>query len=335
MRDAQLWNPWDRGAPNLYEIEFVTLAPHASAGVASAEGAKQSPSSSEIASSHKTLLAMTDQVLDSLTETFGIRSFELAHTATSREPWQFIVNGQSEFLRGANWVPLDAIPGRLTRVDYAARLQQARDANINFLRVWGGGLREKRAFYDLCDELGILVWQEFPFAGAVLDRFPRNDAHLQFVRNECGEIVRALRNHPSLVVWCGGNELSVTGNRAIVETLREVVATHDNTRPFKPASPYRDESHNWRVWHRFANLRDYRKDATPFLSEFGLQSLPNLESLKKFLPDDAPPAMLEYHHAAVEKVGAICAEPSLRVPKARSNPHSAHDDCFVAERSSQ
>ena len=278
LQDTRLWNPWDRGEPNLYELEvsLVSLSSH--------------------------------EFLDSFTTTFGIRNFGLVrtpHAPITNEPWQFVINGQREFLRGANWAPLDAIPGRLTRADYAARLKQARDANINFLRVWGGGLREKRAFYDLCDELGILVWQEFPFAGTLLDRFPSNRAFLNFARDECGDIVRALRNHPSLVVWCGGNEFSPRGNPAIVKKIRAVVKDKDDTRPFKPASPYRDESHNWRVWHQSANLRDYRDDSTPFLSEFGLQALPNLESLGKFLPKDAlsaPHALWKYHRAELKKL---------------------------------
>jgi beta-mannosidase len=303
LNDARLWHPWDRGEPNLYELHIVI-----------ASEAKQSPiRDSEIAS--RTSLAMTEDVLDSFTTTFGIREFELVRAEgapSNAEPWQFVINGTREFLRGANWVPLDAIPARLTRADYAARLQQARDANINFLRVWGGGLREKRAFYDLCDELGILVWHEFPFSGTLLDHFPRDRAFLDFARGECAAIVRALRNHPSLVVWCGGNEFSPSRNRAIVEMLRAVVAEHDGTRPFKPASPYRDESHNWRVWHRYANLRDYRKDTTPFLSEFGLQSLPDLESLAKFLPADAltaPHALWVYHRAELKKLKRYAQSP--------------------------
>lgn len=318
VHDARLWNPWDRGEPNLYELETVIASPSPSLRINSAT--KQSPiRDSEIAS--RTSLAMTEDVLDSFTTTFGIREFELARVKGAppdAEPWQFVINGAREFLRGANWVPLDAIPARLTRADYAARLQQARDANINFLRVWGGGLREKRAFYDLCDELGILVWQEFPFSGTLLDHFPRDRAFLEFARGECAAIVRALRNHPSLVVWCGGNEFSPSRNRAIVEMLRAVVAEHDGTRPFKPASPYRDESHNWRVWHRRANVRDYRKDATPFLSEFGLQSVPNLESLQKFLPADAltaPNALWVYHRAELEKLERYAQSPI-------SNPQS-------------
>ncbi|MCX7839963.1 MAG: hypothetical protein N2559_10995, partial [Anaerolineae bacterium] len=102
------------------------------------------------------------------------------------------------------------------------------------------------------------------------------------------------------------------------EMLRAVVTEHDGTRPFKPASPYRDESHNWRVWHRRANLRDYRQDTTPFLSEFGLQSVPNLESLQKFLPADAltaPNALWVYHRAELKKLERYAQSPI-------SNPQS-------------
>jgi beta-mannosidase len=311
LSNPQLWNPWDRGEPNLYEAEIVIHPPLSKTGEGWGGGG-----------------------LDSLTTTFGIRSFKLAHVPgipPRSEPWTFVVNGEHEFLRGANWVPMDAIPAQLTREDYAARLNQVRDANINFLRVWGGGLREKQAFYDLCDEMGILVWQEFPFAGAVLDRFPTSREFLNLVREECGAIVRELRNHPSIVVWCGGNEFNTRGNQAIVKTLRQVCKTEDGTRPFKPASPYKNESHNWSVWHRFANLRDYRDDTSPFLSEFGLQSMPNLESLKKFLPDEAlqsPHPLWEYHHAELKKLGRYAQPASVeyRVPSselAHTTQHSA------------
>ncbi len=303
---VRLWNPWDRGEPNVYALQVQILSPRSS------------------------------EPLDTLDETFGVRAFELTRAegaSPNAEPWQFVVNGAREFVRGANWVPLDAMPGRLTRADYAARLQQARDANINFLRVWGGGLREKRAFYDLCDEVGILVWQEFPFAGAILDRFPRDRAFLAFVRAECGDIVRALRNHPSLVVWCGGNEFNTRGNAAIVKTLRAVVKDKDATRPFKPASPYRDESHNWRVWHRLANLRDYRDDTTPFLSEFGLQAMPHRASLEKFLPADAlqaPHPLWEYHHAELKKLRRY-ARPFSN-PCAQSSPSNLREFIGATQR---
>jgi beta-mannosidase len=274
LQNAREWNPWDRGDPNLYEMDIK-------------------------------IKNESNQQLDSLSTTFGIRSVEFRRDENQQEPWTVIINRNREFIRGANWVPLDAIPGRLKSADYAARLKQARDANVNLLRVWGGGLREKRAFYDLCDELGFLVWQEFPFAGAILDRFPRDGKFLKFVDEECTAIVRKLRNHPALVVWCGGNEFNTRGNRAIVETLKNVVNHEDGTRPFKPASPHRDESHNWRVWHHNANVRDYKNEKSPFLSEFGLQSVPKIESLEKFIPHNAlfpPNALWEYHHSELKKM---------------------------------
>ncbi len=291
ISDARQWNPWDRGEPHLYEIRV---------DLSSASG----------------------EELDSIATTFGIRSFELAVSPGepwNAEPWTFVINGRREFLRGANWVPLDAMPGRLTRDDYASRLKQVRGANVNFLRVWGGGLREKRAFYDLCDEMGILVWQEFPFAGAILDRFPTDRAFLDLARAEASAIVRELRNHPSLMVWCGGNEFNTRGNRAVVQELEAAVEGEDGTRPFRPASPSHDESHYWRVWHRMANLVDYRKDQTPFLSEFGLQAVPDLKSLRRFLPENdlfPPNALWVYHKAEVNKLERY-ARPALGGKPAR------------------
>ena len=275
LQDARVWNPWDRGEPNLYEIQ-VQLFPLSS-----------------------------PEFLDSFSTSFGIRSFELAALAPHAEPWTFVINGKREFIRGANWVPIDAIPGRVTREDYAELLHHARAANINLLRVWGGGLREKRAFYDLCDEMGILVWQEFPFSGNLLTRFPRNADYLRLVRRECAAIVYALRNHPALVLWCGGNEFSPSRNAHLVNTLREIVATRDSTRPFKPASPSPGESHNWRVWHGYFNTRDYRKDKAVFFGEFGLQAPPSPEALAHFIPRDAlwPPGKTwEYHNAEIDKL---------------------------------
>ncbi len=276
LRQARLWNPWDRGEPNLYELELS--------------------------------LVYKSGELDSAVTTFGLRSIELApNPGAPREepPWTFVVNGHPEFIRGANWVPADALPGRLGREDYGALLQFARAANINLLRVWGGGLREKRAFYDLCDENGILVWQDFPFSVAPLDHFPRDAEFLALVRAECGDIIRALRNHPSLALWCGGNEFNPRANRHLVNTLRALVAEQDGTRPFKPGSPSRGERHNWRVWHGFANTRDYRKDDAGFFGEFGLQAPPDSAVLARFIPQEQlwqPGEAWVYHNAELEKL---------------------------------
>jgi beta-mannosidase len=285
IENPRLWQPWERGFPHLYEIK-VDIYP----------ADLSDPSS-----------------LDSLVTTFGLRTIELIPNdgaPSNAPPWTFVINGQPLFIRGANWVPVDALPGRARREDYAQLLGLAKEAGINMLRVWGGGLREKRAFYDLCDELGLLVWQEFPFACVFFGHFPRHESFLGLARRECAAIVRQLRSHPSLVLWCGGNEYSPRRNQKLIETLRMVVATDDGTRPFKDVSPDRGDSHNWRVWHGKANLRQYRQDEAQFASEFGLSSVPDLASLQKFIPPEhlwPPGEFWGYHHAELGKLRRYAA----------------------------
>ncbi len=301
LENPRAWNPWDRGEPNLYALT--------------------------------TRVFSADEICDTHETTFGLRAIELApnpNAPRDSAPWTFVINGQPEFIRGANWVPADAIPARVTRDDYAALLQLARDANINLLRVWGGGLKEKRAFYDLCDEMGILVWQEFPFSGAGIDYFPHDAAHLELVTQEARAIVQTLRNHPSIALWCGGNEFIPRLNRHVTKILRETVTRCDGTRPFKTASPSRDESHNWRVWHGYANTRAYTQDDALFFGEFGLQAAPNLETLARFLPDAAmypPNAQWTYHNAEIEKLWRY-ARPLLST---RTRQASASQEISLSE----
>jgi beta-mannosidase len=276
LPNPQLWESWDRGFPHLYELT-VSLQPLASS----------SPS-----------LAPSLQPLDSVSTRFGIRQVAL-------DGWTFMINGRREFIRGVNWVPADSLPGRLQRDDYAHLLGMARTAGVNLLRVWGGGLREKQAFYDLCDELGLLVWQEFPFACAFLGYFPRDTDWLELVERECAAIVQATRNHPSLALWCGGNEFSPRRNLPLVQTLARVVAAHDGTRPFVPASPSPGDAHNWDVWHGKYPLHAYREEKACFLSEFGLQALPSSETLHACLPEAdlwPPGAGWEIRKAQLEKL---------------------------------
>ncbi|HID62615.1 MAG TPA: hypothetical protein EYP49_07770, partial [Anaerolineae bacterium] len=278
IENPRLWQPWERGFPHLYEVKVDVY-----------------PTGSSVPS-------------DSLVTTFGLRTIELVpndDAPSGASPWTFVINGQPLFIRGANWVPVDALPGRARREDYAHLLSLAKEAGINMLRVWGGGLREKRAFYELCDELGLPVWQEFPFACVFFGHFPRHESFLSLARRECTAIVRQLRNHPSLVLWCGGNEFSPRRNRKLIETLKAVVAANDGTRPFKEVSPGRGDSHNWRVWHGKYHVRHYRQDEAQFASEFGLSSVPDLASLQKFIPAEhlwPPGEFWHYHHAELSKL---------------------------------
>jgi beta-mannosidase len=219
--------------------------------------------------------------------------------------WQLRINGRRVFVRGANWVPADILPGRVREADYHSLLALARGGNMNMLRVWGGGLREKRAFYALCDRMGILIWQEFPFACAVLSRFPRSREYLALVEREARGIVRDLRHHPSVVLWCGGNEFEPERNRPLVSTLQCAIADEDATRPFLPASPANGDSHFWNVWHGFASPTEYLDDETLFASEFGMQSPPQPERLREFIPSDQlwpPGPAWAYHGAGLDKL---------------------------------
>jgi beta-mannosidase len=292
IENPRLWQPWERGFPHLYEVK-VDIYP-------------------------ADLSAPSDpSPLDSLVTTFGLRTIELIpndDAPSDASPWTFVINDQPLFIRGANWVPVDALPGRARREDYARLLGLAKEAGINMLRVWGGGLREKRAFYDLCDELGLLVWQEFPFACVFFGHFPRYESFLSLARRECAAIVRQLRSHPSLVLWCGGNEYSPRRNQKLIESLKAVVAANDGTRPFKDVSPARGDSHNWRVWHGKCHVRHYRRDEAQFASEFGLSSVPDLASLQRFIPTEhlwPPNEFWGYHHAELEKLRRY-AQPWLK-----------------------
>ncbi|MBU0495759.1 MAG: hypothetical protein KKA73_24605 [Chloroflexi bacterium] len=292
IESPRLWSPWDHGQPHLYRLTMRAF------------DAAASPSNGLA-----TWLALDDTqpldslVLDSYTTTFGVRSVRLARnpaTPADREDWTFVVNDRPVFIRGANWVPVDALPGRARRADYAALIDLARAVGINMFRVWGGGLREKADFYDLCDRAGILVWQEFPLACAFLDHYPRDAAFRDLLADEAAGIVQALRGRPSLVLWCGGNEFSPHRNRALVETVRQAVTEHDGSRPFHPVSPARGDSHNWRVWHGLAPVSEYQRDQAQFASEFGLQAAPDVLTLRGCLPPDElwPPGPAWTDHKA-------------------------------------
>ena len=239
------WQPWERGFPHLYNVTLTLTQPDGT-------------------------------VWDKITQRTGFRSDEAM--MRGGEDALNTLRTSLPFVRGLNWVPADSLPGRLRRTDYERLLSMAKAANANLLRVWGGGLREKRAFYDLCDELGLLVWQEFPFSCEFLGAFPRDAEYLAFVESECGDIVRQLRHHPSLTLWCGGNEFSHSRNRPLLNTLARVVRRFDGARPFLPTSPGPDDSHNWHVWHGEAPLSTYQKETAPLISEFGLQSISNEQS---------------------------------------------------------
>ncbi|MFN2290543.1 MAG: glycoside hydrolase family 2 protein [Anaerolineae bacterium] len=273
--EPRLWWPWDHGHPDLYRLSLHLL---------DGEG----------------------QLVDRTSHLVGLRRIE-------RDGWTLQVNGRPIYARGANWVPADFLPGRITQDDYEALLRLAQKANMNLLRVWGGGLREKQAFYDLCDRMGILLWQELPFACAFLTRFPRSLDYLALVEREVRAIVRDLREHPSLALWCGGNEFSQGRNRPLAAMLARAVEDEDPSRPFLPASPHGGDSHYWQVWHNYRPPSAYLADDASFASEFGLQAPPDVQALRRFLPPDElwPPGPSWLAHGAGLGKLARYAQPFL------------------------
>ncbi|WP_241562589.1 glycoside hydrolase family 2 protein [Streptomyces hoynatensis] len=225
-------------------------------------------------------------------------------------PFHLSVNGQEVLVRGANWIPDDAFVTRIDAARYRHRVMQAVEAECNLLRVWGGGIYEPREFYDVCDELGVLVWQDFLFACA---GYPEEEPLRSEVEAEAREAVAALSPHASLALWCGGNETIAAfaewgGWRARLEgktwgagyyedLLPRIVAELDPTRPYVPNSPYSfgayaspdaphlGDVHIWDVWNR----RDWTcyADWTPrFASEFGYQGPPSWTALTRVVHDE-------------------------------------------------
>jgi beta-mannosidase len=206
---------------------------------------------------HIRLLDENGQILDSKTRKIGLRrsrmvmnegSWRLPNKfpkSRSDAPATLEINGRRIFAKGSNWVNARLYPGSVTEQDYRQLLQLVRDGNMNILRIWGGGFVNHEAFFDLCDEMGIMVWQEFPLA---CNEYPDDDAYLKVLEQEATSIVRRLRTHPSVVLWCGGNELfnnwsRMTDQHHALRLLDRVCYTEDRFTPFIMTSPLNGMAH--------------------------------------------------------------------------------------------
>ncbi|PSW02659.1 beta-mannosidase [Photobacterium lipolyticum] len=243
----------------------------------------------------------------------GLRKLELCTDDDDiGQSMVFKVNDVPISAKGANWIPMDALPSRMNNQRYRQLLEDAVAANMNMLRVWGGGMYEKDIFYQLCDELGLLVWQDLMFACAL---YPATPDFIAEVQEEVQWQVRRLKDHPSLALWCGDNEVIgaigwypesrqnrekyVVNYERLNRALAEVVNIEDPARRFWASSPCngeldfgdawhddrRGDMHYWDVWHSGKDLDAYRKVKPRFCSEFGFQSWPSLPSVRTFVPE--------------------------------------------------
>jgi beta-mannosidase len=247
------------------------------------------------------LVSKEGTLLDNVTQRIGLRTLHLQRKADKwGESFQFAVNGVPFFAKGACWIPADTFAPHLKPEDYANLIQSAADANMNMLRVWGGGFYEDDIFYNLCDELGICVWQDFMFACATYPAF--DSSFMDNVRAEAEDNVRRLRHHPSIALWCGNNEMEqgwvgdewndrqmswADYGKIFDKLLPEITAALDPERDYWPCSPHSPigdrndfnnpqwgDAHLWDVWHGKKPFEWYRTAQHRFCSEFGFQSFP-------------------------------------------------------------
>lgn len=263
------------------------------------------------------------QVVDERVIRCGIRKLELV-----REPdaggksFLFRVNNVPIFCKGANWIPADSFLPRISDEKYRSLLTMASETHMNTLRIWGGGIYEQKTFYDLCDELGLMVWQDFMFACGGYPEYPE---FVDNVRREVATIVKQLRNHPCIVLWCGNNEnewiwnmekqrpyREMPGITLFEKVIPEICAGLDPARPYWQSSPFGGENpndtqqgdrHQWNIWSNWADPATVTKDRGRFLSEFGFQAPATLLTWKKFLPEkeqSSQSPFFEHHNKQVE-----------------------------------
>ncbi|MCG9895406.1 MAG: hypothetical protein MH204_08025 [Fimbriimonadaceae bacterium] len=265
----------------------------------------------------RTELRRGEEVLDSVVRRIGLRTIELDQTPDADgSTFGFIVNGHPIFAAGSNWIPDHSFPGIVSRERIFEQVARAKATGHVMLRIWGGGVYESEDFYDACDEMGILVWQDFPYACA---HAPDDESDRAVIRAEAAVNISRLQWRTSLAIWCGNNENHTMFDSkwggaencperlhgAVIweEDLPAVAAEHDGTRACIISSPFgtpghhngddMGDCHNWRVWHGGAEggtWELYADSHTRFCSEFGFCSAPSLPLLESVLaPEDHDP----------------------------------------------
>lgn len=280
----KLWWPHNIGDPYLYDIKIV--------------------------------LKDNDKVVDSKSIKQGLRTVELI---TDKDDlgttFYFKVNGEPVYMKGANYIPQHSFQNQISNNDYEHLLNDALDANMNMLRVWGGGIYEDDIFYQLCDEKGIMIWQDFMFACAM---YPGDEAYLENITQEAIDNVKRLRNYASIALWCGNNENSegwhrwgwqdsrseaekeeIWGNylKVFDSILPNVVAELSGDLPYWESSPkfgrgnpkyeFEGDAHDWWIWHDAFPFEHLEEHIPRFMSEFGMQSFPSYEAIKYINQNDS------------------------------------------------
>lgn len=261
-------------------------------------------------------LIKNKQIVAQSKVTTGIRTIEVVREKdTEGTSFYFKLNGIPVFAKGANYIPCDNFLSRVTREVYNQTIQDAVNVNMNMLRVWGGGIYEDDYFYELCDRNGLMVWQDFMFACSL---YPSEGKMLENIKQEAVDNVVRLRNHPSIAIWCGNNECleawhgwswkkryEQQGVASIIwqqydtlfhQVLPEVVTEYAPKTFYWPSSPFsryegiaepnHGDFHLWTVWGQSKPIDDYNHIRSRFFSEYGFQSFPTIETVKRYAPNE-------------------------------------------------
>ena len=264
----------------------------------------------------KIILRLDKTVLDSIADAYGVRTIQLINEPDSiGTSFYFKLNGKSVFMKGANYIPQDVFLSRVTPDKYESLIAAAKEANMNMLRVWGGGIYEQDLFYDLCDQNGILVWQDFMFAGSL---YPDDVEFKENITAEVTENIKRLRSHPCIALWCGNNEIEVAWKNwgwqdqysysvqdsieiwnnyisVFQELLPELVAEYHLSASYTSTSPLSNwgtaenfnhgSMHYWGVWHGRESFENFETNIGRFMVEYGFQSYPEISTLLTVLAD--------------------------------------------------
>ncbi|MEY8759327.1 beta-mannosidase [Chryseobacterium tongliaoense] len=281
IENPKLWQPNGWGDPNMYDLKIS--------------------------------LQENSKILSDKALRIGLRTIELIQEKDSKgKSFYFKVNGNPLYIKGTNWIPADSFSPEITKEKYSRLIKDSKEANMNMIRVWGGGIYEADEFYKACDENGILVWQDFMFAGSF---YPSDDEFLNNVKEEVKDQVNRLQNHPSIALWCGNNEVDEAivnwgyqkqfkyskedslqvwkdyrkvFHELIPNTLKENLTADKNI--YWPSSPSigwghkesltEGDSHYWGVWWGEQPFEIYNEKVARFMSEYGFQAMPTLETTK-------------------------------------------------------
>ena len=262
-------------------------------------------------------------VLDVIKKKIGIRSIELVLKEKNKATFKFRVNNKDIYSKGVNWIPADSFLPRVNKKKYSEPLLLAKQANMNILRVWGGGVYENDEFYNICDELGLIVWQDFMFA---CGSYPENDDFIANVSEEVTQNVLRLQHHACLAIWCGNNEnewiwhqeqkssyKKMPGYNIYHKVIPAILKNIDPMHPYWQSTPFGNDedpnsfesgnTHQWNIWSRWIDYTEVVNDKSLFVTEFGFQGPANKDTFEKYLPiknRNISDQIFEHHNKQVE-----------------------------------